>query len=210
MRAGELGQLKCADIVTDGLGNWFFDLRPFDARKGRVALKDVRTLKTDSSSRVVPIHPLLVELGLLDRMHALEAQGELRLFPGWDKYVRNDGNERWSGPMSKSWQYVKNEVLKITRADLTLHGLRHLMAEWLDAANVAERTRNRILGHASGTPGRYGRKGMLNPAQVAEIEAVEPPIIKKIRTILLEAKNKAEQGKLIVLDSSGRKSNLQA
>ena len=199
MRVSEVGQLKCIDIVTDGLGNWFFDLRPFDARKGRVALKDVRTLKTDSSGRIVPIHPLLIELGLIDRMHALEEMGEKRLLPEWRKYIRKDGTERWNDPMSKSWQYVKNEVLKITRADLTLHGLRHLMAEWLDVANIAERTRNRILGHAGRVPGRYGRKGMLDPKQVAAIEAIEPAVIGKIRKILLEAKEKADRGELVVL-----------
>ena len=41
MRPGEVGQLACVDMVTDGESH-FFDLRPFNARKGRVALRDVR------------------------------------------------------------------------------------------------------------------------------------------------------------------------
>lgn len=69
----------------------------------------------------MPIHPLLIELGLLDRMHELEAIGEARLFPEWDKYVRGDGEVRWSQPLTKSWQHVK-KILK-ARADVTLYSL---------------------------------------------------------------------------------------
>lgn len=54
MRPGEVGQLKCADIRTDG-EFYYFDLRPFDARNGRVALKDLRNLKTNAAGRVIPI-----------------------------------------------------------------------------------------------------------------------------------------------------------
>jgi hypothetical protein len=33
-------------------------------RGGRVAIQDLRNLKTNAAGRVVPIHPLLIELGL--------------------------------------------------------------------------------------------------------------------------------------------------
>ena len=56
MRPGEVGQLKCADIRTDNQF-FYFDLRPFDARGGRVALQDPRNLKTNAAGRVIPIHP---------------------------------------------------------------------------------------------------------------------------------------------------------
>jgi integrase len=197
MRPGEVGQLKCADLVTDG-ENYFFDLRPFNARKGRVAVKDLRHLKTNNSGRVVPMHPLLIELGLLDRMNDLMALGETQLFPEWDKYTRPDGAVRWSQPISKSWQYVK-VLLKTTRADVTLYSARHLMADWLDAAGIAQRTRDRILGHASTVPNRYGRKGMLSPEQVKAIEDVSPPVVKAMRKILMAAKDKADGGELVVL-----------
>jgi integrase len=119
MRPGEVGQLKCADIRTDG-AFFYFDMRPFDARNGRVAVKDLRNLKTNAAGRVVPIHPLLIELGLLDRMQDLLDQKEEQLFPEWKAYTRKkDGTIRWSLPLSKAWQYVKKK-LALTRADLTL------------------------------------------------------------------------------------------
>src|SRR6516164_8775444 len=119
MRPGEVGQLKCADIRTDG-EFYYFDLRPFDARSGRVAMKDLRNLKTNAAGRVIRIHPLLIELGLLDRMQELMDKGEERLFPEWEAYARKDGTVRRSQPLSKSWQYVK-KLLELTRADLSLY-----------------------------------------------------------------------------------------
>ena len=110
MRPGEVGQLECSQIRTDGTF-YYFDLRDFDARDGRVALKDLRNLKSNAAGRVVPIHPILIELGLLDRMRELLDQDETRLFPEWEKYTRRDGTVRWSQPLSKSWQYVK-KILK--------------------------------------------------------------------------------------------------
>jgi hypothetical protein len=109
MRPGEVGQIKCADIQTDG-EFYYFDLRPFDARKGRVAIEDLRNLKTNSAGRVIPIHPLLIELGLLDRLLYLRKVSEERLFPEWEEYTRGDGTTRWSQPITKSWQYVKNRA----------------------------------------------------------------------------------------------------
>jgi integrase len=196
MRPGEVGQLKCADLTTDG-ENYFFDLRPFDARKGRVALKDLRDLKSNNAGRVVPIHPLLIALGLLDRLDELEKIGERQLFPEWEKFVRRDGTVRWSQPITKSWQYVK-KILQ-ARPDLTLYSARHLMADWLDRAGIAQRTRDRILGHAGGVSGRYGRKGAPDAGQVCAIEAVDPPVIQKMREVLMAAKEKANRGELVVL-----------
>lgn len=203
MRPGEVGQIKCVDIQTDG-EYYYFDLRPFDARKGRVAIEDLRNLKTNSSGRVVPIHPLLIELGLLDRLLYLMNAGEERLFPEWQEYSRGDGTTRWSQPITKSWQYVK-KVLKIVRADLTLYATRHLMADWLDNSNVAKRTRDRILGHVTDVPGGYGRKSSINANQMAAITALEPEVVKQMREILMMAKDKADGGALTVLKPQARK-----
>jgi integrase len=200
MRPGEVGQLKCSDIRTDG-EFYYFDLRPFDARNGRVAIRDLRNLKTNAAGRVIPIHPLLIELGLLDRMQDLMDRLEVRLFPEWEPYIRRkDDTIRWSQPLSKAWQYVKT-ILKLDRADLTLYSTRHLMADWLDSEAIAQRTRDRILGHASDVRGRYGRKGVLDPKIAAKIEELEPPVVKKMREILIVAKNRADKGELTVLQS---------
>jgi integrase len=209
MRPGEVGQIQCVDIQTDG-EFYYFDLRPFNARNGRVAIEELRNLKTNSAGRVIPIHPLLIELGFLDRLLYLRKLGEERLFPEWQEYTRGDGTTRWSQPITKSWQYVK-KILKVVRADLTLYSTRHLMAEWLDNSAIVQRTRNRILGHVSDVPGGYGRKGTINANQMAAISALEPEIVKQMREILMAAKGRAERAELIALKpkSGKRKGSAQ-
>jgi hypothetical protein len=132
-------------------------------------------------------------------MQDLLGQDEERLFPEWEGYVRQkDGTTRWSQPLSKAWRYVKKKP-KLTRADLTLYSTRHVMADWLDNEAIAQRTRDRILGHASDVRGRYGRKGILDPQIAAKLGALEPPVIKQMREILLAAKNRADAEEFIVL-----------
>jgi hypothetical protein len=112
--------------------------------------------------------------------------------------VRKDGTVRWSQPLSKSWQYVK-KILKIERQDVSLYSSRHSMAELLDNDAIAQRTRDRILGHAGDARRRYGRNGVLDPKVAALITSLEPPVIKAAREILLAAKERAERGELIAL-----------
>lgn len=47
--------------------------------------------------------------------------------------------------------------------------------------------------------GRYGRKGSLSSEQSAAIEALEPEVIKKMRRLLMEAKDKADHRELVIL-----------
>ena len=69
MRTGRPPQIKLADIVRveetletgELLVVHFFDMRPYDPAKGRVALKTLEHLKRSDYSRVVPIHPLLID-----------------------------------------------------------------------------------------------------------------------------------------------------
>lgn len=49
--------------------------------------------------------------------------------------------------------------------------------------------------------GRYGRNGILDPQIAVKIEALEPPVTKQMREILLAAKNRADSGELTVLQT---------
>lgn len=70
MRLGEIVTLTTDDVQTlDGV--WCFVLRPTDDRR----------LKTAAAQRVVPVHPQLVELGLLRHVDARRLEGGGRLFP---------------------------------------------------------------------------------------------------------------------------------
>jgi hypothetical protein len=67
------------------------------------------------------------------------------------------------------------------------------------ATIIAAQAARLILGHVSDVRGRYGRKGILDPLIAAKIEALEPPVIKQMREILLAAKNRVDAGGLSLL-----------
>jgi integrase len=212
MRTGEPPQIKLADIVRveetlktgELLVVHFFDMRPYDPAKGRVALKTLKHLKRSDYSRVVPIHPLLIDLGLLDRIEHLRAAGETRLFPGWAAHTSKAGEVRWGKEVSRAFDYARKlPDINLTRANISLYATRHLMADWLDSLNIPDRVRNRMLGHtnkAKNSAGEYGGKGMFSSEQAGFVMAIETLVIKKMRTILMGAKEKADAGTLIILD----------
>jgi integrase len=81
-RVGEIAQLYLSDFIEeDGIPCI------------RIATdSDGQSLKTEASRRLVPIHPALIELGLLERVKELRQQGEEGLFHD----MRIDG--RWVLP----------------------------------------------------------------------------------------------------------------
>lgn len=196
MRPGEVAQVEVDQVKTDG-EFFYFDLRPFDPRQGRVPIGDALRLKSTSSARVVPIHPLLIDLGLIEHMLAMKARGEVRLLPDLQPYVKPNGEIRWSQAIVKAWQYLRrSEKLGISRQDLTLYGTRHLVAAWLDKMRIAERSRDRILGHVSGdAKARYGRKG-LDPDEARIIAELEPGVVARMREILMGALARVASGEL--------------
>ncbi|BCB18696.1 hypothetical protein OCUBac02_15900 [Bosea sp. ANAM02] len=200
MRTGEVGPLKVDDLIVSH-GFACFDLRPFDARKGRVTLAELRTLKTSASARVVPIHPLLVELGLLDHRDEMARHGVARLFPDCEPYKKPDGQLRWSQEMTKSWQYVKRRFNVANRQDVTLYSTRHTMADMIDQLKLSARTRDRVLGHANSetSAGNYGRNGLLSADEFKEFSGITSPLIEGMREILVPRKQDADAGRLILL-----------
>lgn len=61
MRTSEVAQLRVEDII-DAEGWYFFNLQPFDPAKGRVPRKDLTKLKTENSTRSIPLDLLLIDL----------------------------------------------------------------------------------------------------------------------------------------------------
>lgn len=89
-RLGELCQLLVTDIKQDeASGVWYFDIN--DEAEGK-------RLKSDAAKRLVPMHPALVELGLLNRVKMLKRRKESHLFPGLFLYANP---EKLGKPVSK-------------------------------------------------------------------------------------------------------------
>lgn len=197
LRPGELGQLENDDIEErDGI--FYLHIRGFNPAKGRVALKDVKKFKTKASQRVIPLHPLIIDRGLLDRIMELQAIDCPVLFPEWEPYMKPNGALRWGQPITKSFQYLKEEI-GLTRANVALYSTRHWFAHLVDNTDIKHVTRVRVMGHSSkdDMPSRYGAKSRLTTRDLAQIVEATSPAIDEMSQLLLEAK--AARGELIVL-----------
>ncbi len=189
MRPSEIGKLRNEQVVEIE-GDWYFDFR------GASAAVAATSVKSKAGRRLVPIPRLLLDLGLLDRKAALLAQGEARLFPNWKVYVnQKSGREMWGHEFSKSWQYIKVKF-GFTREALTLYGGRHTRATWYDEAGIPQRVRIRLLGHApTSVSERYGAIHV-TPEEAKLVLSKTNQVEEAIAEILIEAKLKADYGKL--------------
>jgi integrase len=210
MRAGEIGRIKLDDIKEkDGI--FYLYLRGFDPTEGRVARKDIERYKTEASWRVIPLHPLLLDLGLLERADELRELNCPYLFPEWEPYQKPNGEWRWGQPATKSWQYLKR-LIKIERKDVALYSTRHWFADLVDNTDIKDATRRRLMGHKGKTdvPSGYGAKNRLTTRDLGELAKQSAPAIERIMPALLEANRKAESGDLIKLKPWLQRANWSA
>jgi integrase len=144
MRREEASKLRVNDILCSDEGVWHFEIKPTE--EGR--------LKNASSERLIPLADELIRLGLLDYVEAMKAKGERLLFPKLLSETRGMGDS-----------FYKLHWTKITAAlgedpeSVTIHGIRHMVADELKAAGISEETRADLLGHVmqSQTAKRYSK-----------------------------------------------------
>jgi integrase len=132
--------------------------------------KDDKKVKTDAGHRKVPIHPALLQLGLLDYVIELKNNKQERLWPELEKRAKGYGQmyQRFFQRFNRS--HITEDKRKV------FHSLRHNFTNTLKQKGVEESRIAELVGHAvnSMTFGRYGK-----------------PFIPKV---LLEAMNKLEYG----------------
>lgn len=119
-----------------------------------------RSLKTQTSERVVPIHPELRRLGFLKYVAERKRKSEKAwLFPLVAPDARG-GLTAWS----KWWHRYLRDHIGIADKDMVFHSFRHGFTDRARAAGVAEEVRKALMGHsdASTVSGGYGAKNMLH------------------------------------------------
>ena len=154
MRRAEACKLQVSDIVRSEDGIWYFDIDVTDA--GR--------LKTSSSRRCIPLADELLRLGLLEYVAAMKHAGEVLLFPELVSDTRPMGDTYYRMGWNKILAVLENK-----QDGLTLHGIRHTVADELKAAGITEEVRADLLGHAmeSETAGRYSKASRLVTLKMA-------------------------------------------
>lgn len=148
-RVNELCQLNPqVDILQDvESGVWHFWINA-ETESDQGVIKSVKT----GDERKVPIHKKLIELGFLDRVSYLKAQGAKRLFPSWQP-VRG----RASGEAEKWFRQFLREVG--LRDDtpkkkiLGMHAFRHTLLSYGAAQKPISLNLMKITGHARSNEG---------------------------------------------------------
>ena len=130
MRMGEIVQLLRADIKKEH-DIWFFDVTKGEDKK----------LKTASSKRRVPVHRVLIELGLLEHLSPGKATGRVfaDIEPGKDGYYSHNFSKWWG-------RYSRHVGFKADRT--TFHSFRHNFKDGLMAAELPEYVNKALLGHS--------------------------------------------------------------
>ncbi len=137
-RSNELARLELVDVGPDEHeGVPVLDINN---------LAPDKSVKAEASIRLVPIHPDLLALGLLDRVEARKAAGETRLFPG-NLLTQN-------GPAASS-QKAFITALKAWgiaprgNGRMGLHSFRATVIQTMTRKGVAQGWRERFVGHES-------------------------------------------------------------
>lgn len=138
-RLNEIAQLLVNDI-REVEGVLCFDIT--DLMEGGNQLDDRKQLKTVAAKRVVPVHPVLIELGLLEYKRSLESRGIDRLFPEFTKGVNGWGTKlsRWA-----NGTFFPNMGMKTSR--LVFHSFRHTVVTRLTQLAVPEPMVKALVGH---------------------------------------------------------------
>lgn len=129
----EVPYLKITDEIEPGID---LLVRP-EARK---------RLKTWSSARVAPIHPILLEVGLAELVAWAKSVGDLHLFPDLPHEKGNDRSNKLSTSFTK---HLRNKV-GLTDARYVLHSFRHTFEMMAIKSSVSDDRRKLALGRYVG------------------------------------------------------------
>jgi integrase len=146
-RIEEVGQARVADVRTD-VGILYIDVDDYAQDDD---LPD-KSLKTDSSRRVMPIHALALSLGFDMYVDGLRSAGQDMLFPDLQANV--------FGKLTQEASRRANRLIDSVVTDdsrLVFHSLRHHFKDAGREADVQEHVLDQLCGHAPASVGaRYG------------------------------------------------------
>ena len=154
-RLEELCQLRTDDFVEQ---QGILCIRIDDSSEGQ-------NLKNASSRRMLPVHPSLIELGLLRHVESARATGAHRLFPDLEPVRGKLGHapSKWFG------RYKAKRGIDDSKK--TFHSFRHTLIDDMRDAGVQDSLIKRIVGHEDSavTFGVYGSRTPLK----AMLEALQ-------------------------------------
>lgn len=154
-RLEEVGQCLLADVKRAG-EIVYLDIDEYAAPEARE--EHAKSVKTESSRRVIPIHKHVLALGFTAYVEALTKAGHQRLFPD----LKRSTFEK----MTKEASRLANRYMDRVGLDdprLVFHSLRHTFKDLARDTGLQDSIIDQICGHAPTTTGRrYGRGARLS------------------------------------------------
>ncbi len=135
MRASELAQIKLDSIRHE---------------RGILVFAIEEKTKNLGSQRLVPVHSVLLGLGLQKRVDSLRASGATHLLPNW--YQRGEAKRDWSAFIPDAFNVTTKKNLGITGRK-TWHSFRHTFKSGLKMAGVPKSMRDDLAGHSDNSAG---------------------------------------------------------
>lgn len=135
-RVNEVAQLHLNDFGVTAAGTHYVDF---------TADAEDKKLKNLQSRRRVPLHPLLISLGLPEWTEALKAAGYSRLFPE----LKHDPEKGYGKALSKWFTRFMASRGYPRDGTLTFHSFRHTFTNALPA-DMPDRVRKQFTGHLRG------------------------------------------------------------
>ena len=132
---------------------------------------DERTVKTDGSRRIIPLHPDVIARGFLEYVKEQPADG--MLFPGLKRCPKG----RYSTNFAKRWGIYVRDVVKVASSASPSHGFRHSFKTLARRVDIQTEVSKAIMGHAAdGVAGSYGTM----PLTLMAKEIARIPLIAEI------------------------------
>ncbi|MDE1149136.1 MAG: site-specific integrase [Azospirillaceae bacterium] len=165
MRCEEIGQMIPDDIQR------IDDISVFNVSEIDNAGRTIKRIKTRNSRRIVPIHPILIEIGLLSYVDAINAAGHCRLFPDLKPFTAKNGSIKFTKYYSGRHFPNLRQRLELTDPRKPFHAFRHTIKAAWKRAGVPLVIQHELLGHATegGAAAAYAREERTSLSVRAEV-----------------------------------------
>ena len=105
-----------------------------------------KSLKTEAGNRIIPLHPKLIDFGVLDYVKQIQNQDQEKLFPNL-KEMKSTGY----GTMISRWFRKYLIRLGIKKTGKKFHSFRHTVVNKLTNQKVYEPFIKELIGHSHGS-----------------------------------------------------------
>lgn len=144
MRLGEICQLELTDIREDN-GIHYIDINEIGEKH----------VKSEAGKRQTPIHPFLVDLGLLDFVELQRKRNETRLF---SNLKRHKSTGKWGNNVTKWFTKYRRSCgvggMEGEQSSLVFHSFRHTVFTWAKHNDINRAIVQETLGHEDSGKGK--------------------------------------------------------